>query len=431
MSEFRRRASRRAWPQIRKLARNLVWPIQRILAVEAASGIALIVAAAIAIGWANSPWADLYQDALHAELAVSLGPWAYAQPVHHWINDGLMTLFFFVVGLELRGELHHGHLRTPRRAALPALAAVGGMLVPAAIYGALNAGHAGAAGWGVPMATDIAFAVGVLTLLGTRVGPAPRVLLLALAVIDDLGAILVIAVFYAAGIAWQGLAIVAAGLAIVGALRAAGVRAPILYVVPGIVVWAGMARAGVHPTLAGVVLGLLAPVDAPDDPDTDEDDQPSARSPAAQLQRALHPWVAFGVMPLFALANAGVAIGGASLTGDGGRVFVGIIAGLVVGKPLGVYLACRAALRAGVADAPGDLGARGIAIVGVVAGIGFTMSLFVAQLAFPPGALRDTAVLAILVASAVAALLGLAVGAAILPKRPSEQALTPSRTPPA
>ncbi|HVK72117.1 MAG TPA: Na+/H+ antiporter NhaA [Kofleriaceae bacterium] len=385
-------------------------PIQRFLQVEAASGLVLIAATVIALVWANSPWSSSYHHLWHTELSVSLDSWSFARPLHFWVNDGLMTIFFFVVGLEIRREMHEGELSDLRRAALPLVAAVGGMLAPAAIYAAFNVGRAGSAGWGVPMATDIAFAVGVLTLLGRRVAPALRVLLLALAVIDDIGAILVIAVFYSAGIDADGLLVVAAGLTGIALLKAIGVRIPTVYVLPGLVLWAGMYQTGIHPTLAGVVLGLMTPVRAWSR--AVDDFEPE--SPAAHLQHVLHRWVAFVIMPLFALANAGVQFGGASLAGDGWLVFVGIVLGLGAGKPIGIFLACRASIFARVAVRPRDVSVAGLGVVGLVAGIGFTMSLFIAQLAFPPGPLLETAKLAILIGSFLAALVGLTVGAVVL-----------------
>ncbi|HET9626319.1 MAG TPA: Na+/H+ antiporter NhaA [Kofleriaceae bacterium] len=385
-----------AWPPAYAVKRRLLSPIQRLLEVEAASGWVLLAATVIALGWANSPWAGAYRALWGTELAVGLGPWRFAEPLAFWVNDGAMTIFFFVAGLEIRRELHDGALSTRRRAALPVVAAVGGMLAPAAIYAALNTGRAGGAGWGVPMATDIAFAIGALALLGSRVSAALRVWLLALAVIDDIGAILVIAIFYSAELHAEGAAIAAAGLAAVIAMQLFGVRHAVAYVVPGVVVWAGLLVTGIHPTLAGVILGLCTPVRAADD----------EGGPAARLHDALHPWVAFAIMPVFALANAGIALGRASLAGDAGLVFFGIALGLVVGKPLGILLASRLAVRARIA-APAPAGGL---VVGVVAGIGFTMSMFIAQLALPAGPLLDTAKLAILVGSLISAGLGLALG---------------------
>jgi NhaA family Na+:H+ antiporter len=400
-----------AWAPVHAAARRLLSPIQRFLQVEAASGLVLIAATAVALAWANSPWARSYLALWHTDLTVTLGGWSFARPLHFWVNDGLMTIFFFVVGLEIRREMYDGALSDLRRATFPLAAACGGMVLPAVIYAAFNVGRAGASGWGVPMATDIAFAVGILTLLGRRVAPELRVLLLALAVIDDIGAILVIAIFYSEGIALEGLWLVGGGLAAIALLKAAGVRVPTVYVLPGIVVWAGLYRTGIHPTLAGVILGLLTPVRAWSS--TADDLEPE--SSAAHLQHALHRWVAFAIMPLFALANAGVALGGASLGGEAGFVLVGIIAGLVLGKPIGILLACRLGVGARVALRPANVSNSGLAVVGVVAGIGFTMSLFIAQLAFPPGPLLETAKLAILVGSCVAAVAGLFLGARRLP----------------
>lgn len=420
--------------------RRLLAPVQAFLQIEAASGIALMIATALALGWANSPWAHSYHDLWHLPLGIGLGDWSFVRPLHFWVNDVLMAVFFFVVGLEIRRELHAGELSDVRRASLPLAAALGGMLLPAGIYLALNYGRAGMHGWGVPMATDIAFAVGVLALLGPRVPPALRILLLALAVIDDIGAILVIAIFYTDGVKLSGL-----GLALIGVLailvqQRLGARRAWSYIPVGAVVWIGLYIAGVHPTLAGVIIGLLTPARAwlgaegfAHEAAPLVAEAPRQRShellgvldevgrlrreavpPTEYLIHRLHSVVAFGIMPLFALANAGVSLGGASLHGDGIYVFVGVVAGLVVGKTFGILVACRLTVAAGVAALPRDASWPGVALVGLTAGIGFTMSLFVAQLAFPPGPLLETAKLAILVGSAISALVGLAYGAATL-----------------
>ena len=340
----------------RRVLRAVAAPVERFLAIEAASGIVLLLAAMAALALANSPLGAMYE----AFWSFSVGPSAFARDLRWWVNDGLMSLFFFVVGLEIRRELHQGELSEPKRAALPVVAAVGGMIAPALIYLAFNAGHAAVNGWGVPMATDIAFAVGVFALLGRRVAPALRILLLALAVIDDLGAIVVIALFYAGG---------------------------------------------VHPTIVGVIAGLLVPVRAraPELPSLNE-----------RFQSALHGAVAYGIMPLFAFGNAGVALGAASFDADGARVFAGIFFGLLVGKPVGIFLACRAAVAGGIATAPRGVTWTAVGVVGVVAGIGFTMALFVAQLAFPAGPLLETAKLAILCASTAAGAAGLLAGRWVL-----------------
>lgn len=430
-----------SWSPVRRAAAAIASPIQRILAVEAASGIVLLVATVAALAWANLS-AGSYADLWHTSIGGRIGPWSYEQPLHFWVNDGLMTVFFFVVGLEIRREIFEGELATFKQAALPLAAALGGMLVPATIFAVLNIGRAGAAGWAIPMATDIAFAVGVLTLLGSRVQPALRVLLLALAVIDDIGAIVVIAIFYSTGISPEGLLLVGSGIGAVLVMRAAGVRAPLLYVVPGVVVWAGFLVTGIHPTIGGVALGLLAPVRPWFGPsgfaattaaqlerlpennraallsslDLINQARREAVSPVERLIHALHPWVAFVVMPIFALANAGVVLGGANFSGDYFWLFAGIVAGLALGKPLGIAAASLAASGIGIATRSHDMTRGGILLVGLVGGIGFTMSLFIAQLAFRPGPLLDTAKLAILVGSGAAILVGLAFG---LVSRPS------------
>lgn len=438
----------------RRLARRALAPVERFLAIEAASGILLLFAAAVALLWANSPWRESYAALWHTHVGFSAGPVAFERSLHFWINDGLMTIFFFVVGLEIRREIHRGELSQPRRAALPLAAALGGMLVPAALFLAFNAGRSTASGWGIPMATDIAFAVGVLTLLGKRVPPGMRVLLLSLAVIDDVGAILVIALFYSSGFSAAGFAFMGAGVAAVLAMQALGVRRPWLYVPAGVLVWAGSYAAGIHPTLAGVVVGLLTPVrawfgrrgfvehagasveavrtsdeaaddDADEGADAADDDalhghldradraRREAVSPALRLERTLHGWVAFGVMPLFALANAGVSLGDASLSGDALWVFLGVSAGLVVGKPLGVVGASWLAARTRLATLPGGIGWPPVAVVGVVAGVGFTMSIFIAELAFPAGRELETAKAAVLVGSALSAALAYGLGRAL------------------
>lgn len=244
-----------SWAPARKLARKALAPVEHFLSVEAASGVVLLIVALVALAWANSPWRDRYVSLWHTPLGLRLGPWSFERDLHFWINDGLMTVFFFVVGLEIRREIHHGELSELRRATLPLAAALGGMMTPALVFFAFNHGRPSVEGWGVPMATDIAFAVGVLALLGKRVAPALRVLLLALAVIDDVGAILVIALFYASGFSALGVVVAATGVVAIVAMQKVGVRSPWAYVVPAVVIWGGAYAAGVHPTLAGVVVG--------------------------------------------------------------------------------------------------------------------------------------------------------------------------------
>lgn len=431
-----------AWPPLVRVARAMARPLERFLGIQASSAVLLAVASMVAMAWANSPWAGSYEALLQAQVGVSLRG-AHLERSLQWIvNDVLMVIFFFVVGMEIRREIHEGELSTPRRAALPVAAALGGMIAPALMYAALASSPATRSGWGVPMATDIAFAVGVFAALGPRVPPALRVLLLAVAVIDDLGAILVIAIFYTGGITWTGLAVAALGVAAIYAMQALGVRARLAYVAPGVVVWAGLYGAGIHPTLAGVIVGLVTPVRAwvgaegfterlgeeyaslSGDPverrqllgslTRVELARREALSPSESLIEALHPWVAYAIMPLFAFANAGVSLQGISLGDPERAVVLAIGAGLLLGKPLGVVLVSMAAIRLGVAALPLGLTRRHLVVLGVVAGIGFTMSLFVAQLAFRDPSLLLAAKLGVLGASAAAVTLGLGLGRAAL-----------------
>lgn len=431
-----------------RFARLAGRPLERFLRIEAASGILLLIIAAVALVWANSPWAGSYAGLWHTPVGVRVGDFVFERSLEWVVNDVLMVIFFFVVGLEIRRELHHGELSEWRRAALPAAAALGGMLAPAGIYLVFASAKVTHAGWGIPMATDIAFAVGILTLLGRRVPPALRVLLLALAVIDDLGAIVVIAVFYSAGIDSSGLVVALGGFAGVIVLQRLGVRQKLAYVAPSALAWAGIYGAGVHPTIAGVIVGFMTPVRAWLGPggfllgvkhEIGRLDQVSATdlserelvqtlrrvgtagrealSPAESLIHTLHPWVAFGIMPLFAFANAGVALPGGELDAASSRVMLGVALGLVLGKPIGVLFACSLTVRLGVAALPIGITRRHLLVLGVVAGVGFTMALFIAQLAFTDRALLDAAKLGVLAASAVAAVVGLILGGALLRER--------------
>jgi Na+:H+ antiporter, NhaA family len=436
-----------SWSPARRLVGAFARPVERFLQIEAASGLVLMAAAAVALVWANSPWVGAYEALWTTVLRFELGPFSFARDLRWWVNDGLMTIFFFVVGLEIRRETVAGELSELRRAALPAIAALGGMVAPALIYAAINQGRPSASGWGIAMATDIAFAVGVLALLGPRVPPALRVLLLSLAVIDDLGAILVIALFYTEGVSV--LAMAGAGVGLVGivVLQLFGARSPWWYVPVSLLAWGATYASGVHPTIAGVAVGLLTPArvwwgparfaDAARAAASEvehtlregranihgplhhiEQAAREAVSPVDRLIHLLHAPVAFAIMPLFALANAGVALGSMELSGDGGRVFAGIVLGLVVGKAVGVFGAVQLATRTGLAVTPRGVQAGGIGVVAAVAGIGFTMALFIAQLALPAGPLLETAKIAILAASVVAATGGYLLGRVALPQGP-------------
>jgi Na+:H+ antiporter, NhaA family len=442
-----------AWEPLLRLTRLAKRPLERFLAVEAASGILLLVSAAVALLWANSRWADAYQRLWDTPIGLTVGAFQFERPLAWVVNDGLMVVFFFVVGMEIRRELHHGELSTWRRAVLPAAAALGGMVAPAGAYLALAGAPATHSGWGVPMATDIAFALGILTLLGRRAPPALRVLLLALAVIDDLGAIVVIALFYSAGVAPTGLVVALGGVLVVLLFQRVGVRAKLAYVPPALVTWAGIYASGIHPTIAGVIIGMLTPVRAwlgtdgfvadtqrqlnalhrADPAGLSAHDLASrlhhidlarreAMAPAESLIESLHPWVAFGIMPLFALANAGVHVSADALDPAALRVLLGTASGLVLGKPVGVLLAVGLVLKLGVGTLPRGLGVRQLVVLGVVAGIGFTMALFVAQLAFVDPQLLAAAKLGVLAASALAALGALACGYVLLPRAQAEGA---------
>jgi NhaA family Na+:H+ antiporter len=374
---------------------------QRFIQIETASGVVLLGATLVALIWANSPWAPRYFALIEQSVSVSFGGFTVARSAQWLINDGLMVIFFFVVGLEIRRETKQGVLSTWRGAALPTAAALGGMLMPAVLYLSLAGQPSTRSGWAIPTATDIAFAIGIVTLLGKRVPSALRVLLLALAVIDDLGAIVIIALFYSSTINPLGLLLAAGALATVLGMQRWAIRSPWLYVIPGIVVWLGIYNAGIHPTIAGVALGLLTPVTSAAD---------GTPSPTDRLIDALHPYVAFAIMPLFALVNAGVAIGGAPLDATSSRVVLAIVVGLVLGKPIGVLLASALTLKLGLATLPSSLQTRHLCLLGVVAGIGFTMALFVAQLSFSDATQLAAAKLGILIASALAAVLSVIVG---------------------
>ncbi len=438
-----------AWRVAHRAKRALVRPIERFLKIQAASGLILLAMAIVAMVWANSPWKESYHHLWETPITLGFGAWAFEKSLHFWINDILMVVFFFVVGLEIRREIHNGELSELRRAALPLAAALGGMLVPAGIYWAINFPHPEVHhGWGTPMATDIAFAVGVLALLGKRVPPALRVLLLALAVIDDIGAIVVIAVFYSSGVQVMGLLVAAVAALWILLFQSAGLRSPWMYVPAGVMLWAGMMQAGVHPTIAGVIVGLMTPVRPWLGVDkfvsiahetVDEFEQKSrtahdvhelvhaldrlewarkeAVPPVVRLEAALHPWVAYLIMPLFALANAGVTVDSVDLSAASSMtVLLGVGLGLAVGKPLGITLASWLAVRSGLAALPRGLDYRQVLVVGMVGGVGFTMALFVAGLGFSDAVHLGAAKLAILGGSAVAAIAGLVYGAMVLPK---------------
>ena len=370
-------------------------PLTEFLHDEAAGGIALLVATAAALTWANVDSAH-YGSFWHRELTLGVGALAITEDLQHWVNDGLMAVFFFVVGLEIKRELVTGELRDPRAAVLPVFAALGGAVLPAAIFLAMTAGHAGSEGWGIPMATDIAFAIGVLGLLGDRIPPGVKLLLLTIAIVDDVVAISVIAVFYSDDLSLSWLLAALAGLLAVVLLRRAGVTRVLVYVPVAVFVWIATYESGVHATIAGVALGFLTPAKPV-----------NGRRVLEELEHRLHPVSGFAIIPLFALANAGVALNAGTL-GDAAtsRIAWAIVLGLVVGKLLGIGGAGLLGLRLGLGALPEGVQLRHVWGVAALGGIGFTVSLFITQLAFTDAATIELAKVGIFAGSLVSGLLG-------------------------
>jgi NhaA family Na+:H+ antiporter len=442
---------------------RLLGPFRDFAAHKLAGAGLLLAATAVALGWANSPLAGHYHALLETRVAIVAGPLALGKPLLHWINDGLMGLFFFVVGLEIKRELLAGHLRSPRRAALPLAAALGGMVVPALLYLVLNPAPATARGWGVPMATDIAFALGVLSLLGDRIPVGLKVFLTALAIVDDIGAILVIALFYTESVAPVSLAAGGVAFALALALNRAGMTSPVAYFVLGTLVWLAFLKSGVHATLAAVLMAFAIPARRRLDvaafaararaqlerlraagrpgsarPLTEEPHDvvdamagliEEATAPLPRLEHALLPLVTFVVLPVFALANAGVSVTDGFLAAVGSPVATGIVAGLFVGKQAGIVAFAWAAVRLGVAELPAGVTWRQVHGAGLLGGIGFTMSLFIAALAFPDPAGLDLAKVGTLVGSLLSAVVGLGVlhGATRAPGPAGAAAARPGR----
>ncbi len=420
--------------------RRFVSPVQDVINTEGAGGIVLVAAAVVAIVWANSPWSDVYHDLLESPLVVDLGIIRVDEPFHFWVNDVAMVVFFFLVGMEIKREMVVGELRTFRRVVAPLLAALGGMLVPIGLFLLLAQGDEASAGWGVPMATDIAFALGVVALLGPRVPVQLKVLLLAAAIFDDLGAVLVITVFYTEVVEIVPLLIGVGLLGLVPVLTRIGVRPNTIYMLLGIAAWAAVLESGVHPTVVGVALGLMTPwrswyssADFEENaertltelregigsaPDVSGREQRTeallqmseiTRETVAPLDRIEHellPWVAVVIVPLFAWANAGVSLqGGALGNALGSSLTWAILAGLVLGKPIGLTVGYAIALRLG-GERPDGVTWAGVLGVGMLAGIGFTISLFVTELAYTSPILQDEAKVGILAASVVSGVAG-------------------------
>jgi NhaA family Na+:H+ antiporter len=419
---------------------RIVRPFQDFAHKQSSGGILLIIATVVALVWVNSPWAESYAALWHTKLTVGVGDFSISKDLTHWINDGLMAVFFLVVGLEIKREILVGELSSIRGATLPVAAAVGGALVPAAIYLSINAGTEGSAGWGIPMATDIAFALGVLALLGEKAPVGLKVFLTALAIVDDIVAVLVIAFFYTSEISWGALGVGVAFLAALVAANLIGVGKTLVYAVLGIGLWLCFLLSGVHATIAGVLLALTVPASSFINPTaflergryilvrfekagekgenvlTNEERQAALHAlndaayklepPLHELEHALHPWVVFAIMPVFALANAGLPLGGGIGEALTSPVAYGIVVGLVVGKQLGITMFAWLAVRSGISELPGGINWRHVYGAGWLAGIGFTMSLFITDLAFSDSSLVDAAKLGILVASLTAGVVG-------------------------
>jgi NhaA family Na+:H+ antiporter len=423
------------WARSRRpVPRLFVRPLQHFLQTEASSGILLLGAAVAALVWANVA-AGSYQMVWHTRLTVGLGGWTISEDLRHWVNDGAMALFFLVVGLEIKRELVSGELRDRRAAALPAIAAAGGMIVPALFYLGITFGSDGSRGWGIPMATDIAFAVGILAIAGRGLPSGLRLFLLTLAIVDDIGAILVIAFFYSGSISLAALGAAVVLLAVIAVLRRVEIQSSALFLVLGIGVWVAIFESGIHATIAGVALAFVTPAvafqrpravsqearrtadETSDDPTPSDADAPQwlrlaglsreAVSPLARLQHALHPWTSFVIVPLFALANAGVLIRSDGIDSSTSlRIVGGVAAGLVAGKIIGITLGAFAATRLGLGRLPAGVGWTHIIGVAAVGGVGFTVSLFIAGLAFTDGTLLDGAKIGIVAGSLISGIVG-------------------------
>ncbi len=420
-----------------RLNRQVLLPAERFIYSETISGALLLACAVVALLWANSPWSQSYFALRDIPVSFQIGAFSVAVDLQHWINDGLMAIFFFVVALEIKRELISGDLSDKRKAALPVAAALGGMIVPAGLYLALNFGGAGALGWGIPMATDIAFAVAILALLGERVPSQLRIFLLTFAIADDVGSILVIAVYYTAHFSLEAMGLAIGVLGLMLAMRRLGFRSTLAYVLPAVVFWVAMLKSGVHATIAGVILGAITPAkssgrkstfvetmratlpDVRDSLDREESERSEVmigrieelarqtESPLERLERMVHPWTSYLVLPLFALVNAGVALSAEfirqALTSS---VTLGVMLGLVVGKVVGVTGFAWLSVRLGWATMPGGVAWPHITGAGLIGGVGFTVSLFITGLAFSDKMLIEEAKVGVLAASLIAALGG-------------------------
>lgn len=365
---------------------------------EVLASLVLLAAALLALFLANSPLHNAYEHILTTKVQLGVAPFALTKEIHHWINDGLMVIFFLVVGLEIKREAIRGALSKPAAAMLPIIGAIGGMAVPALIYASVNFNNAEhLRGWAIPAATDIAFAVGVMALLGKRVPPTLKVFLLALAIIDDLGAILIIAFFYTYELSFIALGLAAAGVAVMAVMNRLNVMRVWPYLLVGAFVWLCVLQSGVHATIAGVVTALMIPLSSP---------KKGVDGPLPALEHTLSPWVSFGIMPIFALANAGLAVGDLSMNDMLSQIPVGIALGLFLGKPLGIYGAVRAVIASGLGEMPHGASRMQLFGTAILGGIGFTMSLFIGLLAFPDPTLTAEVRLGVMAGSLLAAVVG-------------------------
>lgn len=364
---------------------------------ESTSGLLLILAAAIALTLDNSPLAWIYDGLLNTPMAIQIGAFEIAKPLLLWINDGLMAIFFFLIGLEVKREILVGELSSKEKAILPLIAAIGGLIVPAIIFYYFNQGDPEALkGWAVPTATDIAFALGVLALIGKNIPSSLKIMLLSIAIIDDIAAVLIIAIFYTADTSLVSLGLAGIGLAVAIGFNLKGIKRITPYILIGVFMWVCVLKSGVHATIAGVLIALTIPLSVKD----------SKKSPLETLEHMLHPWVAYFIMPIFAFANAGVALGGVSLAVLTTSLPLGIMAGLFIGKQIGVFVFIAAAVALGICKLPNDLTWRHVYGLSLLCGIGFTMSLFIGTLAFNDPALNAQVRIAVLIASTTSAVLG-------------------------
>ncbi|MFZ2323478.1 MAG: Na+/H+ antiporter NhaA [Ignavibacteriaceae bacterium] len=430
---------------------KLLSPLQQFLHAEASGGILLIIFTIVALVWANSPLAETYHNLWHTNLSIDIGGLGLNYSLHHWINDGLMVIFFFVVGLEIKRELLVGELSSVKKSALPIAAALGGMIFPAVIYTLFNTGTDGASGWGIPMATDIAFVVGILALLGNKVPLSLKIFILALAIVDDIGAVLVIAVFYTSEISFISLMIAAGLLVLLVAMNRSGVRNLLIYSLVGVALWLAFLKSGVHTTVAGVLLAFTIPASSRINTkkfsnetealikdfdnagehgnnvltnserltivDQIENNCEKILTPLQRFEHGLHPWVSFFIMPIFALANAGVSIGGDFSSSLTNYVSIGIVLGLFIGKQIGIFSFSYLAVKFKLASQPEGVSWKKIYAAAILGGIGFTMSLFIANLAFNSEELLNTAKVGILSGSLISGIIGFIILKSALNKR--------------